>query len=331
MFWPISPRRTITRGEALNILVTGGCGYVGSVLVPKLLEAGHSISVVDTQWFGNYLAPHINLVVKKKQVVDISESDLVGINSVIHLANIANDPSVDLNPVLSWEVNALHTTQLLELCKRSEIKKFLYASSGSVYGVKTEEHVTEELTLVPISAYNKTKMVTERICLSYQSDFDVYCIRPATVCGTSPRMRFDVVVNMFVLQAFQNGEIIVLGGDQVRPNIHIEDMARVYQHFLGDENIESGCYNAGFQNLLVSEIAAQVAQVLNCRISTKESSDPRSYRQDSSKLLNTGFVPIFSVESAISKIVEELRAGRLIDDPRWHTVNWMKSQQFGNV
>ena len=261
-------------------------------------------------------------------VGDISESDLNGIDSVIHLANIANDPSVDLNPVLSWEVNALHTTQLLDLCKRSSIKQFMYASSGSVYGVKTEEQVTEELSLLPISAYNKTKMVTERVCLSYQDDFDVYCIRPATVCGTSPRMRFDVVVNMFVLQAFQNGEITVLGGNQVRPNIHIEDMARVYEHFLTNDNLESGCYNAGFENLLVSEIAELVAQEFNCKITTKESNDPRSYRQDSSKLLSTGFVPRLKVQNAISRIAEELKTGRLLDDPRWHTVKWMTSSEF---
>lgn len=315
----------------MKILVTGGCGYVGSVLVPKLLRDGHTVSVIDSQWFGNFLAPHENLVVKKLQVADISESDLKGVDSVIHLANIANDPSVDLNPVLSWEVNALHTTQLLELCKRSKIRQFMYASSGSVYGVKTEERVTEDLSLVPISAYNKTKMVTERVCLSYQADFDVYCIRPATVCGTSPRMRFDVVVNMFVLQAFQNGEITVLGGDQVRPNIHIEDMARVYQHFLNSENIESGCYNAGFENLLVSEIAKQVAQIFDCKITTKKSNDPRSYRQDSSKLLGTGFVPHMTVQNAISTIADELRSGRLVDDPRWHTVKWMTSDKFDKV
>lgn len=315
----------------MKILVTGGCGYVGSVLIPKLLADGHFVNVIDSQWFGNYLKPHPKLSVKKIAIGNITEKDLEGIESVIHLANIANDPSVDLNPVLSWEVNALHTTQLLELCKRSGVKQFMYASSGSVYGVKTEAKVTEDLSLVPISAYNKTKMVTERVCLSYQNDFKVYCIRPATVCGTSPRMRFDVVVNMFVLQAFQNKEITVLGGDQVRPNIHIEDMARVYQHFLKNESIESGCYNAGFENLLVSEIAEQVAKVFNCKITIKESNDPRSYREDSSKLLATGFLPQHNVQEAIRQMAEELESGRLLDNPRWHTVRWMTSEQFDKV
>ena len=151
----------------MKVLVTGGCGYVGSVLVPELLADGHAVDVIDSQWFGNYLKPHPKLVVKKGTVGNISAGDIENVETVIHLANIANDPSVDLNPVLSWEVNALHTTQLLELCKRSTVKTFMYASSGSVYGVKSESLVTEELSLVPISAYNKTKMVTERVCLSY--------------------------------------------------------------------------------------------------------------------------------------------------------------------
>ncbi len=316
----------------MNILVTGGCGYVGSVLVPKLLKAGHDILVVDIQWFGNFLSEKPNLRVLKKQFNEIDLTDLEGIETVIHLANVANDPSVELNPVLSWEINVLHTTQLLELCKRTQsVKKFMYASSGSVYGVKSEPAVTEDLTLVPISAYNKTKMSAERVCLSYKEDFDVYCIRPATVCGLSPRMRFDVVVNMFVLQAFKNGLITVLGGDQVRPNIHIEDMASVYLHFLNSSNLESGCYNAGFENISVMSIAEQVASIFKVEINTKESNDPRSYRQDSSKLLATGFKQMKTVSDAINEIAKALKEGSLKDDDRWHTVRWMNANNIGDV
>jgi nucleoside-diphosphate-sugar epimerase len=316
----------------MKILVTGGCGYVGSVLVPKLLEAGHDILVVDIQWFGNFLSEKPNLRVLKKQFNEIDLTDLEGIETVIHLANVANDPSVELNPVLSWEINVLHTTQLLELCKRTQsVKKFMYASSGSVYGVKSEPAVTEDLTLVPISAYNKTKMSAERVCLSYKEDFDVYCIRPATVCGLSPRMRFDVVVNMFVLQAFKNGLITVLGGDQVRPNIHIEDMASVYLHFLNSSNLESGCYNAGFENISVMSIAEQVASIFKVEINIKESNDPRSYRQDSSKLLATGFKQMKTVSDAINQIAKALKEGSLKDDDRWHTVRWMNANNIGDV
>jgi nucleoside-diphosphate-sugar epimerase len=315
----------------LKILVTGGCGYVGSALVPNLIKDGHEVTVIDAQWFGVNLEPHKLLSVEKLHLSEIKESNLIGVDCVIHLANIANDPSVDLNPVLSWEVNTLHTTQLLELCKKVKIKKFIYASSGSVYGVKDENNVTEELSLVPLSAYNKTKMVAERVCLSYKEHFNVYCIRPATVCGLSPRMRFDVVVNMFVLQAFTNNQITVLGGEQVRPNIHIEDMVRVYQHFITESNIQSGCYNAGFENLRVSEIAEKVAKIFGCEIVVKDSNDPRSYRQDSEKLLSTGFVPLSNVSNAIEEIRNALKDRKILDRPDAHTVEWMKENNFDRI
>ena len=308
----------------MKILVTGGCGYVGSVLVPDLLLQGHRIDVVDTQWFGSYLSTHPNLRIIRKPVSAIDIDDVKDKDAVIHLANIANDPSVDLNPVLSWEVNALHTNQLLELCKRySNISSFIYASSGSVYGVKSEEKVTEDLELVPISVYNKTKMVTERICTSFEDSFSVYNVRPATVCGISPRMRFDVVVNMFVFQAFKNKKITVLGGDQVRPNIHINDMSSVYSHLLSAAP-KSGSYNAGFENLLVSEIANMVANKFGVEIEVKPSNDPRSYRQDSTKLLSTGFIPRFKTIDAINQIGDALESGAIEDNARWHTVSWMK-------
>ena len=315
----------------MKILVTGGCGYVGSNLVPKLLRDGHQIVVVDTAWFGNFLAPHPNLTVLTKFTSDISSADLEEVNSVIHLANIANDPSVEINPNFSWEVNVLHTTQLLYLCKEAKsVKKFLYASSGSVYGLKTEPNVVEDLQLVPISAYNKTKMSAERVCLSFTDSFEVYCIRPATVCGLSPRMRFDVVVNMFVLQAFTNSRISVLGGDQVRPNIHMDDMVRVYEHFLYSKNLESGCYNAGFENISVLQIAELVAKRFNSKIQIQQSNDPRSYRQDSRKLLSTGFSPSKTVANAIEEISDALMDGRLTDQERWHTVRWMSNNKIGS-
>ncbi len=316
----------------MKILVTGGCGYVGSVLVPRLLESGHQIVVVDAQWFGNFLPSHNNLKSIHKMFYELTEQDLQDVEAVIHLANVANEPSVELNPVLSWEINVLHTTQLLNLCRKiKSIKKFMYASSGSVYGVKDEPRVTEDLDLVPISAYNKTKMSAERVSLSYSEDFSIYCIRPATVCGLSPRMRFDVVVNMFVMQAYKNGAITVLGGDQVRPNIHIEDMARVYEHFLNNDGIPSGSYNAGFENISVMAIAEMVAAKFNVSIEVKESNDPRSYRQDSSKLLSTGFTQTKFVSDAIDEISQALLSGSLEDNDRWYTVRWMTANKIGDL
>ena len=316
----------------MKILVTGGCGYVGSGLVPKLLGEGHDVLVIDDQWFGNFIPSHPMLKIMKKTIENINEGDLRGIQVVMHLANVANDPSVEINPTFSWEVNVLHTTQFLELCRRSgSVKKFMYASSGSVYGVKSEPNVTEDLALVPISAYNKTKMSAERVCLSYSDDFEIFCIRPATVCGVSPRMRFDVVVNMFVMQAFLKNQITVLGGDQVRPNIHIEDMAAVYIHFLNSNGLNSGTYNAGFENISVMDIAKMVQDRFKVGIEVKPSNDPRSYRQDSTKLVKTGFEAKKSVSDAIDEIATKLQSGELKDNDRWHTVRWMTSQNIGSL
>lgn len=316
----------------MKILVTGGCGYVGSVLVPNLAFQGHELIVVDAQWFGNFLPESKNVRIIKKHFSEIAIEDLIGIDAVIHLANVANDPSVELNPVLSWEVNVLHTTQLLNLCKKMpSVKSFMYASSGSVYGVKEEERVTEDLDLVPISAYNKTKMSAERVCLSYSDDFDVYCIRPATVCGVSPRMRFDVVVNMFVMHAYRDKKITVLGGDQVRPNIHIQDMSRAYEHFLNNPGLPSGCYNAGFENISVMSIAEKIAMKYGVEIVVKPSNDPRSYRQDSSKLISTGYSQSKTVANAIDEIAAALESGIVKDDDRWYTVKWMTANNIGDA
>ena len=240
----------------MNILITGGCGYKGSVLTPILLNEGHCITVVDTQWFGNNLKPHPNLIILKQDIRNLNKIPMEGIETIIHLANIANDPAVELNPTLSWEINVLAGQQLADMAVRAKVKQFIYASSGSVYGVKDEPEVTEDLPLVPISVYNKTKMVAERIFLSYQKEMKVQNIRPATVCGWSPRMRLDVSVNMLTLQALKNGRITVFGGQQTRPNIHIQDMARIYKHFLQNQDIPSGCYNAGFENISILDIGA---------------------------------------------------------------------------
>ena len=175
----------------MKILITGGCGYKGSYLIPLLLDSGHEIISVDTQWFGNYLINHKNLQNLKVDIRNIDKVPMNGIDVVIHLANIANDPAVELNPTLSWEVNVLAGQQLIEKAQRNNVSHFIFASSGSVYGVKDEPKVTEDLELVPISVYNKTKMVAERVFLSYKEKMKIHCVRPATVCGFSPRMRLD--------------------------------------------------------------------------------------------------------------------------------------------
>ena len=308
----------------MKILITGGCGYKGSVLIPTLLQDGHEILNIDKQWFGNYLKPHKNLKNIKSDIREFKSQYLEGIDTIIHLANIANDPAVELNPILSWEVNVLGSQQIIDKAKRSNVKQFIFASSGSVYGIKEEEKVTEDLELIPISVYNKTKMIAERIFLSYKDDMKIHCIRPATVCGISPRMRLDVSVNILTYQALKDREIKVFGGKQTRPNIHIKDMADVYRHFIENASIPSGCYNAGFENISIIEIAEKISKKIDTKISISKSNDPRSYRQDSTKLLKTGFSPKYSIDNAIDEIIENFNKGLLDDKENFYTVKWMK-------
>ncbi len=309
----------------MRILVTGSCGYKGSVLVPLLLSKGHSIISIDTEWFGNRLENHPNLVHYKSDFRNVDPNVFEGASTVIHLANIANDPAVELNPSLSWEVNVLGSKIIADMASKASVAHFIYASSGSVYGIKSEERVTEDLDLIPISTYNKTKMIAERIFLSYKDEYKVHCVRPATVCGLSPRMRLDVAVNNLTYQALSKGTITILGGSQTRPNIHVEDIAQLYNHLaINHSTIASGCYNAGFENLSITEIAKLISTKIDCELNFLQSNDPRSYRQDSSKVLATGFTQKNTVSKAIDEIIAAYRRKDLIVDDTCYNVKWMK-------
>jgi len=307
----------------MKILVTGACGYKGHVLIPKLLSRGYRVMGLDVMWFGNFHEPHPNLSLVKADVRDVESIDLKGVDAIIHLSSIANDPCGDLDPKLTWEVSALATMQLADKAKRHGVKRFIYASSGSVYGIKDELQVTEELELKPISEYNKTKMVGERVMLSYSDDMVVQIVRPATVCGYSPRMRLDVSVNLLTMQALSKGKITVFGGAQTRPNIHIDDITDVYLHLLDHPNI-TGIYNAGFENISILDIANIVTRHVPVEIIVTESNDPRSYRVNSDKLLATGFKPKKGVEDAVLEIIAKYRAGELKDEDRFYNLKWME-------
>jgi nucleoside-diphosphate-sugar epimerase len=308
----------------MNILLTGGCGYIGTPLTQSLLEAGHKVTVVDLQWFGNFLKPHPNLTVIREDIRNHEKIPMTGVDAVMHLANVANDPCADLDSKLNWEVNALATMFLVERAIAHKVPQFIHASSGSVYGVKSEPEVTEELSLVPISDYNKTKMVSERVLLSYQDRIRVNIIRPATVCGYSPRMRLDLSVNMLTMQALVNKKITVFGGDQTRPNIHIQDMIRVYHHFLAVGKDHTGIFNAGFENISILEIAERAKRHIPAEIVVTPSNDPRSYRLSSKKLLATGFAPKFTVEDGILEVIAAQRDGRLVDNENCYNIKTMK-------
>ena len=308
----------------MKIFITGGCGYIGSVLNQKLLDNGYEVTVLDIQWFGNYLKKHKKLKIIKDDIRNIRNYSLKNYNTVIHLANIANDPGVELNQTLSWEVNVLATHMLIEKAVQDKVKHFIFSSSGSVYGIKKEKKVTEDLELIPISAYNKTKMIAEKIVENNNKYIKTHIIRPATVCGVSPRMRLDVSVNMFTYQALCNNKMTVFGGKQVRPNIHIKDIVNVFFHFLNKPNLPSGPYNAGFENIKILEIAKKINEITGAKISILKSNDQRSYRQDSTKLINTSFKNKFSVLDGINEVQEWYKYITKKDIDKFYTVKWMK-------
>ena len=313
-----------------KILVTGGCGYVGSVLVPKLLKLNYKVIVLDTQWFGINLKKNKNLTIIKKDVRNISSKDLNGVKTVYHLASIANDPMGALDPELTWEISCLGTMKLLEASLKNKVKKIIYASSSSVYGIKKEKKVVENLSLEPISIYNKAKMVAERILLSYSDKINISIIRPATVCGISSRMRFDVSVNMLTYQALKNKKITVFGGDQVRPNIHIDDLVDLYIFFLKNNKRLNGIFNAGFENLSIKQIAKNISREIKSNIIfLKNTNDKRSYRVDSSKLKNVGFKPKKNVMIAIKELKKYFNAQSVKKvNKNSFSIDWLKKKKI---
>ena len=223
----------------MKILITGGCGYIGVELTKKLLKnKKNKITVLDTQWFGNKLKKNKNLKIFKFDIRNI-ENFSGKFDLIIHLANIANDPTAELNPNLSWDVNVLASIKICEFAIRNKINKIIFLSSGSVYGIKKEKKVTENLSLKPISVYNKTKMIAERIFLSYKNKLNIICLRPATVCGASDRIRLDLTINKLTYDAVTKGKIFVDGGSQIRPNVYIQDMIDVIFFFIKKKKLNT--------------------------------------------------------------------------------------------
>jgi len=284
-----------------KIIILGGCGYIGTILSKYLLDKGYYIKVIDRQIYGNFIKKSQNIHIVNKDVRKITHKDFTGYEYIIHLANIANDPSVELQPSLSWDINVLATDIICKAAIKAKVKKIVFASSGSVYGIKKEKNVIEDLELKPISVYNKTKMIAERILLSYRKEIDIVCIRPATVCGVSKRLRLDVSVNMLTYQAYKKKKITVLGGKQIRPNIHIKDLVRVF-YFSLKKKIPGNIINAGFENLSILNLAKKIKKKIECKIIFKKSNDPRSYRLSSYKLEKLGFKRKYDVDYAILEL-----------------------------
>jgi len=319
-----------------KIFLIGGGGYVGSALVPKLLEFGYKVTVYDLFIYGEeVLEKHPNLNIIKGDIRNLSllEENIKNFNYVIHLACISNDPSFELNPALGKSINLDCFRPLVEIAKKSNINRFIYASSSSVYGIKNDKNVVEDLSLEPLTDYSKFKVECERILNEYTSDsFETVIVRPATVCGYAKRQRLDVVVNILTNLAFNNRRIKVFGGEQLRPNIHIQDMVNVYLDVLkADKQLVNGeIFNAGYDNLKVMDIAVAVKDVIgnDVDIETFPTDDNRSYHVSSEKIKKVlNFEPKHTIKDAIKdlkKAFEENKLPGSLKDSKYFNIKKMQ-------
>jgi len=323
-----------------KIFITGGAGYVGAVLVPNLLENGYVVTVLDLMIYGeNVLPSHPNLNAVKGDIRDqaLLQKLLPGHDAVIHLACISNDPSFELNPDLGKSINLDAFQPLVEISKSCSVKRFIYASSSSVYGIKNEPNVHEEMVLEPLTDYSQFKADCEKILAEYQSDdFTTVTIRPATVCGYSPRQRLDVVVNILTNLAYHKREISVFGGDQLRPNIHIADMVEAYRVLLNadKEKIAGKIFNAGYENQPVSKIAETVKNVVgeDVKLITTPSDDNRSYHISSQKIKDEiGFETTHTIQDAVEDLCAAFDKGLLpnsLEDEMYFNIKRMQNVEL---
>jgi len=332
-----------------NVLVTGGAGYVGSVLVPRLLAAGHCVRVLDLYAFGREsLAGARGQAGLEEVEGDVRDNDAVsrtleGIDAVIHLACISNDPSCELDPELTHDINYRAFEPLVRLSRERGVKRFIFASSASVYGISEAAQVTEEHPLKPVSLYNRYKAMCEEVLFRYQApEFTTVAVRPATICGTSPRQRLDLTVNILTTHAVERGEITVFGGAQQRPNLHIDDMVDLYELLLQSPSagVAGQAFNASYRNHTVAEVADLVKQIVEgempgrraITITTTPSNDPRSYHVCTDKIrTRLGYTPRRQIEEAVRDLVGALRSGRLpaaLTDSRYYNVQRMREIQL---
>ncbi|MBZ5557440.1 MAG: NAD(P)-dependent oxidoreductase [Acidobacteriia bacterium] len=329
----------MTPSRINHVLVTGGAGYVGSALVPRLLAEGYGVTVVDLYLFGDQvLAPvagHPKLRQVKGDIRDraVLARALAGCDAVIHLACISNDPSFELDPALGKSINYDAFIGLVELSKDAGVRRFVYASSSSVYGVRDEPDVTEELALRPLTDYSRYKAMCEDVLLASRAPgFTTLVVRPATVCGYAPRLRLDLTVNILTNLAVNRGVITVFGGQQLRPNLHIDDMVDLYVRSLEwpDAKIDGRIFNVGSQNYRVAEIAETVRGIVGAvAVETTPTDDNRSYHISSDKIRRElGFAPSRGVEDAVRDLVAAFRRNAVpnpLTDPRYYNIKTMQA------
>lgn len=311
-----------------KVFIPGGAGYVGCVLIPQLLDAGYELTVYDIMYFGSHGLPkHSNLSIVEGDIRDPDHyaRAVAGHDAVISLGCISNDASFELDEELSTSTNMHAFEPMVMAAKSAGIKRFIYCSSSSVYGVSDKPDVTEDHPLVPLTLYNKYKGMCEPLLFKHMSDkFECITLRPATVCGYSPRTRLDVSVNILTNHAISNRKITVFGGNQMRPNLHIKDMCDLYQLVLElpGEKIQGQTFNAGYQNMTINDIAKTVKRVVmeefpelsEIEIERTPSDDNRSYHINSDRIKERiGFEAKRSVEDAVRDLCQAFRDGRLPD------------------
>jgi len=322
-----------------NLLVTGGAGYVGAELVPQLIRKGYRVKVLDLFLYGEDIFENRDLDYSQLELIkgdirdqQLLKKSLVDVDAVIHLACISNDPSFDLNPNLGKSINLDAFRPLVEISKSAGVKRFIYASSSSVYGVKDEPNVTEEMKLDPLTDYSKFKAECEKILAEYESEsFTTVTVRPSTVMGYSHRQRLDVVVNILTNHAFHNRLIKVFGGQQLRPNIHIDDMVELYLLLLEapKDKIAGKIYNGGWENYKVEDIASIVKKVIgdDVKVEFVPTDDNRSYHVSSEKIKKElGFVAQKSIEDAVKDLQRAFKEGRLknsFDEKKYYNIKTM--------
>lgn len=326
-----------------RVLVTGGAGYCGSRLVPQLLDRGYEVTVYDTLFFGDEFLPkdRPSLTIVEGDIRDSSHLafHLEEQDAVVSLACISNDASFELDDDLSTSINMDAFEPMVAAAKTAGVRRFVYASSSSVYGVSEEPEVKEDHPLVPLTLYNKYKGMCEPILQSYTDEsFQGVTFRPATVCGYAPRQRLDLSVNILTNHAINTGRITIFGGSQMRPNLHIQDYCDVVQILLAADAhlIQDEVFNVGYQNLSIEGIAHIVKAVVErefpelapIELVTTQSDDIRSYHINSEKIAQQlGFVPQYSVENAVSELCDAFRAGKLpnsLDDDVYFNVQRLK-------
>ncbi len=320
-----------------KIFITGGAGYVGAVLTPYLLNKGYEVTVLDLMIYGEeVLKKNKNLKIIKGDIRDLNllKKEIPGHEVLIHLACISNDPSFELNPKLGKSINLDAFEPLVEVSKNSLIKRFIYASSSSVYGLKKEKEIHEDIVLEPLTDYSKYKVECEQILKTYKTDqFTPIIIRPATVCGYSPRQRLDVVVNILTNLGYHNRKISVFGGMQLRPNIHIKDMVEAYDVLINAEKskISGETFNAGYENKSVLDLANTVKNVLGDDIELIETptDDNRSYHISSKKIQEIlNFNSKFTIEDAVKDLQNAFKKNLLpnsLTDEKYFNIKRMKS------